>query len=67
MNSFIGRLKLDSFPRASDISNDNFILRGTTIKNIKAIYGLVVYTGMDTKIMQSLKKENYETWLVTNS
>ena len=61
MNSFIGRLKLDSFPRASDISNDNFILRGTTIKNIKAIYGLVVYTGMDTKIMQSLKKEDYET------
>ena len=57
MHSFNGRLKLESFPRASDVTNENFVLRGTTIKNIKLIYGLVVYTGMDTKIMQSLKTD----------
>ena len=34
MHSFNGRLKLESFPRASDINNENFIMRGSTIKNI---------------------------------
>ena len=55
MHSFNGRLKLESFPRASDINNDNFIMRGSTIKNIPLVYGLVVYTGMETKIMMTLK------------
>ena len=31
---FNGRLKLESFPRASDIKDDNFVMRGSTIKNI---------------------------------
>ena len=48
MHSFTGRLKLESFPRASDVTIENFVMRGTTIKNIKWIYGLVVYTGMET-------------------
>ena len=52
---FNGRLKLESFPRASDIKDDNFVMRGSTIKNIPLIYGLVVYTGMETKIMMTLK------------
>ena len=55
MHCFNGRLKLESFPRASDITDDNFIMRGSTIKNVPLIYGLVVYAGMDTKIMQTLK------------
>ena len=55
MHVFNGRLKLESFPRASDIKDDNFIMRGSTIKNIPFVYGLVVYTGMETKIMMTLK------------
>ena len=55
MHNFNGRLKLESFPRASDIKDDNFIMRGSTIKNIPFVYGLVVYTGMETKIMMTLK------------
>ena len=55
MNSFKGRLKLENFPRASDISQENFVLRGSTLKNVRYIYGLVVYTGMETKIMMTLK------------
>ena len=35
MNSFQGRLKLESFPRASIINEENFVMRGSTIKNIK--------------------------------
>jgi magnesium-transporting ATPase (P-type) len=55
--SFSGRLKLESFPRASDITEENFVMRGSTIKNIKCIYGLVVYTGLDTKILRNIKFE----------
>ena len=55
MHVFNGRLKLESFPRASDIKDENFIMRGSTIKNIPLVYGLVVYTGMETKIMMTLK------------
>ena len=55
MHVFNGRLKLENFPRASDITDENFIMRGSTIKNVPLIYGLVVYAGMDTKIMQTLK------------
>lgn len=55
MKKFDARLKLESYPRASDINIENFMLRGSSLKNTKGIYGLVVYTGMDTKIMQVLK------------
>ena len=55
MNSFNGRLKLESFPRASAIHQENFVMRGATIKNVRHIYGLVVYTGMETKMMMTLK------------
>ena len=55
MLSFNGRLKLESFPRASDINLENFVMRGATLKNVKHVYGLVVYTGMETKMMMTLK------------
>ena len=32
MNSFNGKLKLESFPRASDINLENFVMRGATVK-----------------------------------
>lgn len=60
MSKFDGRLKLESHPRSSLINIDNLVLRGSSLKNIKAIYGLVVYTGMDTKIMQVLKSNMKE-------
>ena len=55
MNKFNGRLKLESFPRASNIKQENFVMRGATVKNVRYIYGLVVYTGMETKMMMTLK------------
>lgn len=30
-------------------------MRGATVKNVKLVYGLVVYTGMETKMMMTLK------------
>lgn len=54
---FSGRLKLESFPRASDVNIENFVMRGSSVKNIKCVYGLVVYAGMETKIMQIIQSE----------
>jgi magnesium-transporting ATPase (P-type)/class 3 adenylate cyclase len=64
INSFNARLKLESFPRASDITEENFVMRGSTVKNIRCIYGLVVYTGMETKIMQILKNDKSSKYIV---
>jgi len=58
LNSFAGRLKLESFPRATDVTDENFVMRGSTIKNVKWIYGLIVYTGMETKILRAFKFQN---------
>ena len=63
LDSFTGRLKLESFPRASDVTIENFVMRGTSIKNIKTVYGLVVFTGMQTKIMQIILSDNKSTVL----
>ena len=37
-----------------DISN--CILRGGILKNVKYVYGIVIYTGKETKIMENIKK-----------
>ena len=55
--TFSGKLKLENFPRASDITQENFILRGSLIKNVNCVYGMVIYTGMETKIMQVIRSK----------
>ena len=34
----------------------NLLLRGCTLKNTQYVYGVVIYTGMDTKIYKNSKK-----------
>ena len=66
---FSGSLKLKEFPHACLISIDNLILRGSTLKNTKNVYGIVVYTGPDTKLMQNsqiyktFKSSRVELWI----
>ena len=38
----------------------NLLLRGCFVKNTEFVIGIVVYTGMDTKIMKNMKKPLYK-------
>ena len=35
------------------LSYDNFLLRGSSLKNTDWIYGVIVFTGHDTRIMKN--------------
>ncbi|CAD8200084.1 unnamed protein product [Paramecium octaurelia] len=50
---FHGRLKLKKDPKNEELTIDNFIPKGTKIKQTSWLFGLVVYVGENTKTMQS--------------
>lgn len=50
---FDGSLKLKKDPKIEQLTWDNFIPRGSIIKQTPWVFGLVVYAGMDTKIYQN--------------
>ncbi len=52
----------DSTEKRAFIKIDNVLLRGTSLKNVDWVYGLVLYTGRDTKIMK-----NIQTFSLKNS
>ncbi|XP_072899859.1 phospholipid-transporting ATPase IB isoform X2 [Hemitrygon akajei] len=65
---FTGNLRIGDH-RPVPVGPDQILLRGAQLKNTQWIYGLVVYTGHDTKLMQNstkapLKRSNVEK--VTN-
>ncbi|CAD8146015.1 unnamed protein product [Paramecium octaurelia] len=49
--TFDGTLYLDS--KKIQITHKNFLLRGSKLKNVKQAIGVVVYTGIDTKVMRN--------------
>ncbi|CAD8103907.1 unnamed protein product [Paramecium primaurelia] len=51
--TFHGRLKLKKDPKYEELTIDNFIPKGTKIKQTSWLFGLVVYVGQNTKTMQS--------------
>uniref|UniRef100_A0A8C9GP09 Guanylyl cyclase n=1 Tax=Piliocolobus tephrosceles TaxID=591936 RepID=A0A8C9GP09_9PRIM len=60
MESFNGSLKLDAHPRASSLSINNVIFKGSYIKKTDYIFGVIIYTGTDTKIMKNVFKNKYK-------
>ncbi|CEL99327.1 unnamed protein product [Vitrella brassicaformis CCMP3155] len=55
LDSFSGTIGKDEFPRVEPIEQKNFVLKGSKIRNTKWLYGAVVYTGSDTRMMQNSK------------
>ena len=53
LNNFIGKIITDN--GSSPLSNDNVMLRGTTLANTEWVYGVAIYTGQDTKMSQNAK------------
>ncbi|KAL8271382.1 hypothetical protein Esti_004716 [Eimeria stiedai] len=55
MDQFTGSLKLDAHPRATSLDLSNFIHRGSHVRNTEWVYGVVVYTGHDTRSLRSAR------------
>eukprot|EP00427_Karlodinium_veneficum_P008540 CAMPEP_0169077318 /NCGR_PEP_ID=MMETSP1015-20121227/8815_1 /TAXON_ID=342587 /ORGANISM="Karlodinium micrum, Strain CCMP2283" /LENGTH=2681 /DNA_ID=CAMNT_0009136835 /DNA_START=25 /DNA_END=8073 /DNA_ORIENTATION=- len=55
VQSFNGTLFLRGHPRGAPIDAKNFLLRGSTLRNTKWVFGVVVFTGFDTKLVQNSK------------
>ncbi|XP_035264800.1 phospholipid-transporting ATPase 11C isoform X2 [Anguilla anguilla] len=50
---FVGRMHVnrsDGDPAVRSLGPENLLLKGATLKNTKKIYGVAVYTGMETKM-----------------
>ncbi|CAD8079154.1 unnamed protein product [Paramecium primaurelia] len=52
---FIGETTTSNL-QVSSINFNNFLLRGCNLRNVKYVFGLVAYTGHDTKIMMNSYK-----------
>ena len=55
LNEFTGYLKVSKDPKVEKLTIENLILRESVIKTSLWVYGLVIYTGMDSKVMSNLK------------
>ncbi|CAF0845998.1 unnamed protein product [Brachionus calyciflorus] len=49
---FVGNLKIDE-QRTIPINPDQILLRGSQLRNTEWIYGIVIYTGHETKLMKN--------------
>jgi magnesium-transporting ATPase (P-type) len=56
---FEGQFLLDGQP-AMPLGADNVILRGCSLRNTEYCYGIVIFTGHDTKIMMNSMAAKYK-------
>jgi phospholipid-transporting ATPase len=57
---FEGTIRIPGAIDTTPLSADNLLLRGSSLRNTEFIYGLVVFTGHDTKVMQNSAKAKYK-------
>ena len=50
---FEGTLSIEALTKPMSLSVENFLLRGSSLRNTDFIYGIVTYTGHETKIMKN--------------
>lgn len=56
LDSWDGNIHADMLSRTTNCSIKNTLLRGCTLKNTEFCYGIVLYVGVETKIMKNAKK-----------
>lgn len=56
IHRFIGALDLQSVDHRVPLSEENLLLKASTLSNTDWVIGIATYTGMDTKIMMNSKK-----------
>lgn len=52
--NFNGTIRLRGHPRARNVHIDNFVMKGSIIRNTGAVYGVITHTGPDTKVAQNI-------------
>ncbi|GFE52627.1 guanylyl cyclase [Babesia ovis] len=57
IDSFSATLRLKGHPRPRTVCIQNFIMRGSIIRNTATVYGVITHTGLDTKIAQNMNKD----------
>ena len=53
-------IKLKQFRNNISLNADNLVLRGCSLRNTDWVYGAVVYSGHDTKVMQNSANSKYK-------
>lgn len=56
---FDGRIQIEE--QNVSLNNDNVLLRGMTLKNTETCFGLVIYSGVQTKIQMNTIKGSYKS------
>ena len=46
--------------KSISLNADNILLRGSTLRNTEKVYGVVVFTGHDTKVMRNLPQAKFK-------
>ena len=59
LHNFTGTLRLGD--AQAPVTNKQVIYRGCYLRNTAWVFGLVVYTGMDTKLMRNAKGKRFKT------
>ncbi len=50
---FEGNIEISTMPNRISLGADNMVLRGSSLRNTEYVYGIAVFTGHDTKVMQN--------------
>ncbi|XP_028969385.1 probable phospholipid-transporting ATPase IH isoform X3 [Esox lucius] len=67
---FVGRINIykeQEEPIARPLGAENLLLRGATLKNTEHIYGVAIYTGMDTKMALNYQSKSQKRSAVEKS
>ncbi|XP_051881908.1 LOW QUALITY PROTEIN: phospholipid-transporting ATPase IH [Pristis pectinata] len=68
--NFVGRINIyyeSEGPIARPLGSENVLLRGATLKNTQTVYGVAIYTGMETKMALNYQSKSQKRSAVEKS